>query len=227
MRLTIVFAAAMCALSLASGRSLAAIIPPIGLAPGQQYQLIFVTYDSIAGTMGTEAPYNLFVNAEAAQNPDLPSTTWSSITTTVDGVTAESNAPWLGLPVYNTQGIQVNIEGQSLYSGTLANPVLYDQFGNAYPGPDTEYAYTGYGNDPVNSAPLGSPAGASDGIPSFTSTYWLDAGAITTPEIPLPIMALSGAITVAAPEPDGLLLAGLAVAGFFAWRRSLPCRPCG
>ena len=45
---------------------MATVIAPIGLAPGSQYQLIFVTADTIAGSYGTEAPYNDFVNAEAA-----------------------------------------------------------------------------------------------------------------------------------------------------------------
>ena len=61
----------------------AAFVSPIGLAPGEKYQLVFATADTIAGTYGTEEPYNAFVTAEAALNPLLPAATWTAITSTV------------------------------------------------------------------------------------------------------------------------------------------------
>src|SRR5689334_6429227 len=82
----------------------AEVIPPIGLAPGSQYQLAFVTADTTTATSATEAYYNAFVSAQAAQNASLPATTWSAITSTADGTNASLNAPWLGLPVYDTTG---------------------------------------------------------------------------------------------------------------------------
>src|SRR5262252_7906358 len=67
------------------GRASAAFVPPSGLAPGSQYQLIFDTADNIDGTGGTDiATYNSFVKAKAALNPQLPPTTWAAVVSTID-----------------------------------------------------------------------------------------------------------------------------------------------
>ena len=102
----------------------AIVIPPMGLAPGSQYQLIFVTYNGIAGSYTSEAPYNAFANSEAALNPSLPSTSWRAVTSTADGTNANVNAPSGGLPVYNTAGQLVAPAATGLYTENLVNPIL-------------------------------------------------------------------------------------------------------
>ena len=72
---------------------MADIIPPIGLAPGSEYQLIFVT----AGTTNAESTdistYNAFVMAEAALNPLLPTATWDAV---------GSTAPYMPVQTHRT-----------------------------------------------------------------------------------------------------------------------------
>ena len=92
--------------ALPAAELVAAVIPPIGLAPGMQYQLIFVTRDGRDATSSNIADYNAFVTAQAALNPLLPLTTWHAVASTV-AVNAATNAPSLGLPVYNTGGEEV------------------------------------------------------------------------------------------------------------------------
>ena len=63
--------------ALSATQLMAGVIPPIGLVPGSQYQLIFVTADTRDATSSNIADYNAFVSAEAALNPSLPSgVTW-------------------------------------------------------------------------------------------------------------------------------------------------------
>lgn len=108
----------------------ATVIPPIGLAPGSQYQLIFVTAGKRDATSSEIADYNAFVTAEAALNPSLPTAIWHVVGST-STTAATDNAPSSGLPVYNTQGMLVSAAGQNLYdwSPYLSAPVKYDQFG--------------------------------------------------------------------------------------------------
>jgi hypothetical protein len=192
----------------------AQVIRPIGLTPGSQYQLIFVTADTIAGSFKTETPYNAFVNSEVALNPLLPSATWRAITSTGDGTDAHSNAPWLGLPVYNTRGIQVNQPSQSLYSGSaIQGSVDYNQFGLT---PPTNLVWTG--STPVGTGlsgliPLGTTSPIA-GDATQLGTKWILSTQLA-PSTQEPIYALSSAITVPVPEPATLtlLVVGLLVIG--------------
>lgn len=151
------------------------IIPPIGLAPGSEYQLIFVTGATTNAESTDISTYNTFVTNEAALNPLLPSATWNAIGSTAT-VNASDNAPnvMVGdsyLPVYNTQGIEVS-GAAGLYSGTLSSPVLYDQSGSE-PGSNI-LPWTGTSPTGVveTNAPLGSPdPAAGDG--RDVSNAWL------------------------------------------------------
>ncbi len=101
---------------------MAAVVPPIGLAPGSQYQLIFVTADAITPGSSNIADYNAFVTAEAALNPSLPPATWDVVGSTAS-VDANVNAPSEGVPVYNTQGIEVRV---------TATAAIRPRFGGSY-----------------------------------------------------------------------------------------------
>ena len=202
------------AFALSGAQLSAAVISPAGLAPGSEYQLIFVTSGAVVGSHGNEAFYNTFVNAQAAQNPSLPSTTWNAITSTADGTVATTNAPWLGLPVYNTHGDQVNLPLQSLYAtGSISNPPAYDQFGTYAPD-----LYVWTGTDMIHQGNyIAYSLGGSSGTPvrgisyATNDNYWITAD-ILSASTAAPVYALSGIITVPVPEPSTSVLLGIGLA---------------
>ena len=110
------------------------VIPPAGLAPGSQYQLVFVTAGTRDASSSNIADYNTFVTTEAALSPTLPTgVAWNAIATT-STVNAVANAPSLpGIPVYNTHGDLVASGASGLYAGTLTNAINYDQYGTLFP----------------------------------------------------------------------------------------------
>jgi hypothetical protein len=111
------------------------------LPTGSKYELAFVTRDATSPYI---ADYNSFVAQEAGQNTNLPKgITWDAIASTVGDINtglgmadADANAPFTStIPVYNTAGQLVANATTPLYNatGTLINPIEYDQFGNAFP----------------------------------------------------------------------------------------------
>jgi hypothetical protein len=201
----------------------ATVIPPIGLAPGSPYQLIFVTGDTTAATSADINYYNAFVN-NAVIGADiwgLPTrVTWHAVVST-STVNAKDNAPSGGLPVYNTAGQLV--AASSIYSGSLLAAVTYNQFGGGY---GVENAAVWTGSDPfgvgVPGQTLGGPATTAQvGIAGLAGSFWTrdyNAGLSG----PLGIYALSDPITVPIPEPATLTLLGsaLLLLGGFRLRRS-------
>ena len=105
---------------------------PTALAPGTQYQLVFVTADAGFATSGTISDYNTFVTTEAALNATLAAfdtangVTWTVIGSTT-AVNASANAPSTGI-VYTLNNVQVASGG--LYGGSLLSSINIDQSGN-------------------------------------------------------------------------------------------------
>ncbi len=129
--------------ALSTTRLMADVIAPVGLPPGSPYQLIFVTADGIPATSTTEAPYNTFVNSEAALSPTLPASSWHAMTSTADGTNANVNAPSGGVPVYNTIGQLVATAATGIYISDLGSEISYDQFGNLAYNDPAPYAADG------------------------------------------------------------------------------------
>jgi hypothetical protein len=203
------------------------------LPSGSQYQLLFVTADYTTPTSDDINYYNEFVTDQADLNPLLPITSWHAIASTAT-VDANINAPWLGLPVYNTQGQQVNHPGQSLYVGNILNPVADDQYGNGLNAAVwTGSSQTGTGTGAIGTGgtvePLGttSDGGHTMGITHTTEDRWLTAGNDRTNGL-APLYALSAVITVGtpAPEPASILIwGGITVVGiaWFTWQQRNGC----
>jgi hypothetical protein len=225
--IAVLFHAAFAALALSAAQLMAAVIPPIGLSAGSQYQLVFVTADGRDATSSNIADYNTFVTNEAALNPLLPAATWNDVgsTATVD---ANVNASSGGLPVYNTAGQLVATAGTGLYTATLVNPILYDQFGTASPANTAVWTGSGSNGTDYNNPPLlglGASIGATAiGDPTAISANWAHDGNHIQ-SAALPLYALSTAITVPTPEPATLTLLGSALLlqggiGIFRRRRA-------
>ena len=191
------------------------------------YEIAFVTSAGTRAMSPNIADYNTFVTQEANQDPTLAAlgVSWNAIVSTggSSGVNANVNAPFNSLiPVYNTQGQLVANAGTPLYSGSLINPIYYDQFGNS----STLSAWTGStiaGNaDPIYY--MDSSSGSTEmGIPVLTNSGWIadfatgqiGAGGVVQFGA---IYALSSPITTPEPATLTLLLPALLGLGL-AYRR--------
>ncbi len=205
------------------GESTAAVIPPVGLTPGQQYQLMFVTFGTTDATHADIDYYNTFVNTVdisfAVANFGLPAgVTWHAVVST-PSVNARDNAPSNGLPVYNTAGQLV--AASSIYAGSLLTPVYYNELGFSY---DIRTAAVWTGSDPFGAGLVGHTlgdasgtsvvgfAGASDGV-------WTDDGTPVLQQNQWALYVLSSPITFV-PEPGTLWLVIVAL-GVLAGARTL------
>jgi hypothetical protein len=205
--------------ALSATRLMADVIPPVGLPPGSPYQLIFVTADGIPGTSTTEAPYNTFVNSEAALSPTLPASSWHAMTSTADGTNANVNAPSGGVPVYNTVGQLVATAATGIYISGLGSEIAYDQFGNLAQNDPAPFASGGgvwTGSILPGLVAPGFPLGAAQaefGLDySNADPLWFSAGnSDSAPTQSFPLYALSSTITVPTPEPATITLLGSAL----------------
>ncbi len=207
------------------------VIPPIGLAPGSPYQLVFVTADTTAATSSDINYYNTFVQGEAALNPSLPTATWRAVASTVS-VNARDNAPtYASVPIYNTNGQLVATGSTALWSDDLQNPVDYDQSGQLAA---SSYVWSG-SNDSgtAGTLPLGELTPLNDlifgpmvGLDVSAGPGWLGHHETWNYYSPpntntLPLYALSSPITVPAPEPSTFVLLGIGTTSLvaYAWRK--------
>jgi hypothetical protein len=227
--------AAALTMAMLAGTTMADAILPTGLAPGTQYQIAFVTADTINGASGSASTYNDFVTAQTALSPSLASlgASWTAITTTADGTNACDNAPaYAGVPIYNTLGQPLSTAG-ALYMiwdsywgwlGGLDHPINADQYG--LPVAAGVWVWTGSQPDgrvsPSGAFQLGDTTITNQAIfgdPGSTtnSQYWMTAGHDNLDYLGTtiyhPVYALSSRITVPAPEPGTLALLGSALLG--------------
>jgi hypothetical protein len=126
---------------------------PVGLAPGTQYQLVFVTGDGVLGDLSSISDYNTFVTNEAAQNPTLAAfdaangVTWTVIGST-GVVDADVNSPSSGL-VYTLDGAEVasigvyGVNALNPEGSSLLNPIDINQFGDS----EVTFVWTGSGSN--------------------------------------------------------------------------------
>jgi hypothetical protein len=199
-------AAALLGLAATGSQTRADFVAPTGLAPGSQYQIVFVTTDSASPTNIGETYYNNFATTEAAPLTALlpTGTTWHAITSTYDGdyyppggitgiptyTNASTNAPaYAGIPIYNTQGNLVASGAAQFYGGEdLTNPIRYDQRGiDNYPFEDMDVpgpvmtgsnSFGAAATEPVfgTNAALGD-MNVEAGMPWSTDpTDWLESG---------------------------------------------------
>jgi hypothetical protein len=221
-----VLAAAL--LGCAAGYGGPIVTTPTGLAPGTQYQLVFVTADPFFATSTSISDYNTDVTNEAALNATLAafdsanSVTWTVIGSTPT-VNADANAPSSGL-VYTLNNVEVASAG--LYGGSLLSPIDIDQNGNT----SNTGVWTG-------SLSAGTVAGGINDLgqtfPEFgdsasITSAWITDGNGTESDNNMALYALSSVITVpqvsSVPEPGSLTLlpGALLVLVFVGRRHALP-----
>ncbi|MEI7908058.1 MAG: autotransporter-associated beta strand repeat-containing protein [Verrucomicrobiota bacterium] len=194
------------------------ILPvPVGLQPGDQYRLVFVTSGTRDATSASIADYNAFVAAAATAVPALNAlgTTWTCIGST-GGTNANANTLTRGTdpsaPMYNLGGWLVATGNTALWNGSLANPISFAETGATI----TNDAWTGTGTG--GSKPttwfLGDTSGnwVAYGSPSATGGNWVYgiAGHGYKTES-LSLYAISGILTVPVPA-----------AGYASWLSANP-----
>ncbi len=218
--IAVVLFSAICVFASAASQLRASVVPPIGLAPGSQYQLIFVTADPHTAISFDIADYNTFVSEEAALSSELPAgATWNAVAST-DTVDANVNAPSGTLPVYNTAGQEVAAAGVGIYLGALNNLVGFDQFGGVATEAQDNDVWTGSDSTGtgIPGATLGGAGDAEVGQLALDATWLELMTEVKVAEVAYsrPFYALSSPITVPTPEPASAVLGLFALAALAA-----------
>jgi hypothetical protein len=193
--------AAVCLLALPGPASAGSFIPPVGVT---SYRLAFVTDDKANGFSTNIASYNSFVTADAANNPSLPSTTWTAIASTAS-ISASSNISCGGacsnlVPIFLIDGTEVATSADAMFSGAILNTIDETENGVL----SSSYVWTGSNAD--GSAATGHEMGSTGPVAGTDSSANFMFDVITgTADASLPLYAISGKISVV-PEPTSLSL---------------------
>ena len=199
----------------------ASVFVPPGLAPGDTYQLAFVTAALDKGYSKDIDYYNGFVNTEASKSVLTEGVQWSAIVSTPTD-DARVNA-LVSAPVYNMNGQLVATGFDDMWDGGLWAPIGYNQYANGintYPWTGSDrYGRAYWGFDPINNRPTNTgPLGTGHiryGRSSSTQYgYWI-AYYQTWNIDPRPLYALSEPL----PEPSTLALAAIGLLGLFGFTR--------
>lgn len=198
-------------LSVITGVAQAALIVPEGLAPGETYQLAFVTSGTTAATSAAIADYNAFVQS-AANAAGMGGVTWTVIGSTA-AVSANANALVTG-KVFNMNGELVASSYVDFWDGThtVGVGIDYDENNN----PRNYNVWTGSTASGASSATsaLGN-ATVVWGESTFASSGWIAHGT-NTATVNYALYALSAPLTAPVPVPAAVWLFGSGVAGFLA-----------
>lgn len=204
--------AVLCAITTLSAQ---AVTIPVGVNPGDTYQLVFVTEGTTNALSTNIADYNSFVQTQAALNPTLTGTdigvTYTAIgsTSTID---ANVNAVVSG-PVYLVDGSAlVATNFSDFWDGTLNQAISKDQHGSTV----NNVAWTGSEAD--GTAAIGQELGLATGSTFFgsssaTDATWIHNAAFGNKSTLIPMYALSSVITAPVPVPAAVWLFGSGLLG--------------
>ncbi len=198
-----------------AGTAIAQVIPPPGLAPGSEYQILLVTSAGTSATSSDIADYNSFVTQQADQSATLKSlgATWSALgsTPTFSATNASSTT---SIPIYDTHGDLLEPNFPSLFTDMSFEGPAYNQLGAQFP--TTYPSHTVWTGVPSfrGTGPLGSdvPVVGAPG-PGFEDGAWISGGNAIQDTYQASFYAISSPITVPAPEPTTLTLLGPALLG--------------
>jgi hypothetical protein len=219
---------------LSAAQAPAGVIPPPDLPAGSQYQVIFLTHDTMAAIDTGIGSYNQFVSDEASTAGSIlpvgDNIAWKAIGSTLS-VDANQNAPTsAGIPIYTPSGILVAKSGDQLWQTTssvqLLSRITEDQYGNLW----AMEAWTGSNSDGTkaigkelgqwsSTATNNREYGPEIGCGAFPNSWWLDVGQYSNNQgsqaQTLSLYGLSNVITVplTVPEPSVLVLLATGAAG--------------
>lgn len=176
----------------------AVTVVPMGLNPGDNYRLAFVTSTTRNATSNNIADYNAFVTGVANTVPELIAlgTTWTAIgsTFTVDARdntgTNPTSSP--GVPIYLLNDTKLADNNADLWNGDIDNPLEISEAGTAL----NVLVWTGTG--PTGFASLGSWLGnniARTGVSGLSNAIWINAGVPSTASL-MGMYAVSAVVTV-------------------------------
>jgi hypothetical protein len=206
---------------------------PIGLNPGDQYRLVFVTDGISASSSANISTYNSFVTAQANSVLELSQlgTTWNVIGSTLS-VSARANTGTdpssAGVAVYSVGGQRIATSNSDLWNGTIENAINVTQTGVQLADGTviiTGTTSAGVPGGPVGAggkygyATLGSSGGGAGvrlwyGLSGNTDASWSEA--LSYPQDGR-VYAMSGVLTVApVPEPTTILAGALLLLPFGA-----------
>jgi hypothetical protein len=215
-RLLVAFYASVLVLFTATAK--AALFVPSGLAPGESYQLVFVTSGTTVATSGDINYYNAFVQA-AANAVGIGSSEgviWSAIASTAT-IDANANA-LVNTKVFNLGGELVATGYADFWDGThtVGVGIDFDENSNAR----NFNVWTGSNTDGTNAGSLAlGNTSARWGESTFANFGWIAQGATTTPDHSFSLYALSGPLTAPVPVPAALWLFGSGLLGLIGTAR--------
>ena len=208
------------------------ITVPVGLAPGSQYRLVFVTAETTYQALDSNiADYNAEVSLEANSVTALLDlgTTWRVIgsTSSVNAITNIGSDP--NVPIYNLDGLKVANDATTNSGGLFGSfglfaPIGYNENGATEAG---TFVFTGSNADGTTTVNgyLGNTASTTIfGGSGSVSGIWIDYSA-AAPVNTHALYAISGELTVggssSTPEPTttATMIMGVAFLYLAARRR--------
>lgn len=198
-------------LSAITGVAQAALIVPEGLAPGETYQLAFVTSGTTAATSADIGDYNAFVQS-AASAAGMGGVTWTVIGSTAT-VNANANALVTG-KVFNMNGELVASGYADFWDGTHTVGVGIDYNENNITRNFNVWTGSTASGASSATAALGN-ATVVWGESTFSSSGWI-ARATQTATVNYALYALSAPLTAPVPVPAAAWLFGSGMAGMLA-----------